>query len=100
MRDVLTPEQVAEHLQLNKDTVYRLIRSHKLAATRIGRAYRVPREDLEAFLRRNSTAVQMQQAAWTRLLAIGAAHPDVDGDALLDELEAADAERAIERDPA
>lgn len=34
---LLMPEQVAEYLQLNADTVYRLIRQRRLATTRIGR---------------------------------------------------------------
>lgn len=29
MREIMTPAQVAEYLQLNTDTVYRLIRSHR-----------------------------------------------------------------------
>lgn len=90
MRDVLTPEQVADLLQLNKDTVYRLIRARKLAATRIGRSYRIPRQDVEAFLRRNSTVAEMRQVAWDRLLSIGARNLDVDSDIVLDELERAD----------
>ena len=40
IREVMTPEQVADYLQLATETVYRLIRQRKLAATRVGRAYR------------------------------------------------------------
>ena len=61
LRDVMTPEQVADYLQLDKETVYRLIRDRKLAATRIGRAYRIPREDLDTFLMANSTRPEVRK---------------------------------------
>lgn len=48
--EVLTPEQAAEYLQVNRETVYRYIRQGKLAASRLGRAYRVPRHSLELLL--------------------------------------------------
>ena len=62
LEEMMTPEQVACYLQLNKDTVYRLIRQRKLAATRIGRAYRVPREDLDAFVAANSTRAEVRRS--------------------------------------
>lgn len=37
-----TPEQVAEILQLSKNTVYELINRGEIIAKRIGRVYRVP----------------------------------------------------------
>ncbi|MDQ7848993.1 MAG: helix-turn-helix domain-containing protein [Armatimonadota bacterium] len=46
----MTVEQVAEYLQLNKLTIYRYIRTGELPAVRIGRALRVLRPDVEAFL--------------------------------------------------
>jgi len=49
-RDVLTPQQVAEYLQLAPETVYRYIRSGKLAASKLGRQYRISRESVELFL--------------------------------------------------
>jgi excisionase family DNA binding protein len=48
--DVMTVEQVAEYLQLNKMTVYKYIREGKLPASRIGKSYRVRRTDLDVFL--------------------------------------------------
>ena len=50
MRDVLTPEQAAEYLQVNRETVYRYIREGKLVASKLGRTYRVPRRSLELLL--------------------------------------------------
>lgn len=87
MREVMTPQQVAEYLQLNTDTVYRLIRRRKLAATRIGRTYRIPREDLEEFLLTQSTRPEVRDALFHRTMEIGERNPDLDGDKLLEELE-------------
>lgn len=42
-KDVLTPQEVAEYLQLTPDTVYRYIREGKLVASKPGRTYRIPR---------------------------------------------------------
>ncbi len=93
LRDVMTPEQVADYLQLDKETVYRLIRDRKLAATRIGRAYRIPREDLDTFLLANSTRPAVQEALFARLAEVAERNPGVDGDDLLEELERTDDER-------
>lgn len=49
-KEVLTPQEVAEYLQLSLETIYRYIRQGKLAASKIGRHYRVPRENVELFL--------------------------------------------------
>jgi excisionase family DNA binding protein len=96
MRDVMTPEQVAEYLQLNTDTVYRLIRSHRLAASRIGRTYRIPREDVDSFLLATSSRHQVRQAMFKRVLAIGERnaqrYPELTSDQILEDLEAADDE--------
>lgn len=97
MRELMTPEQVAEYLQLTKATVYRLIRGKQLAATRIGRTYRVPREDLEAFLLANSTRPEVRQALFRRVAEIAERNPDKSPDALLDELNRYDEERRAAR---
>ncbi len=93
MREVMTPEQVAEYLQLNKDTVYRLIRQRKLAATRIGRAYRIVKEDLEAFLSTYSTRAEVRDVLFRRVEQIAARNRNLDGDELLEELEQLDEDR-------
>jgi excisionase family DNA binding protein len=49
-KDVLTPEGLAEYLQLTPDTVYRYIREGKLAASKLGRQYRILKEDVELLL--------------------------------------------------
>ena len=49
-REVLTPEQAAEYLQVNRETIYRYIREGKLVASRLGRTYRIPRPSLDLLL--------------------------------------------------
>lgn len=41
-----TPEQVAEMLQLSKNTVYELISRGEIIAKKIGKVYRVPRQSI------------------------------------------------------
>lgn len=43
---VYTPEQVAEILQLSKNTVYALINRGEIVAKRIGKVYRIPAASL------------------------------------------------------
>jgi excisionase family DNA binding protein len=52
--EMLTPEQVAEWLQVHKGTVYRWIDEGKLPALQVGRVYRIPREDVLAMVRRQN----------------------------------------------
>lgn len=49
-RRVLTPEQAASYLQVDRDTVYRYIREGKLMASRLGRYYRISTDSLETLL--------------------------------------------------
>lgn len=87
MPNIMTPEQVAEYLQLNTDTIYRLIRKRELAATQIGRTYRIPKENLEEFLQVHSTRPQVREALFRRVMEIGERHPDLNSDSILKELE-------------
>lgn len=41
-----TPEQVAEMLQLSKNTVYELIARGEIVAKKIGKVYRIPQSSL------------------------------------------------------
>src|SRR5574341_260169 len=47
---VMTVDQVAGYLQLNRLTVYRYIREGRLPAAKIGKLYRVLKEDVDQFL--------------------------------------------------
>jgi excisionase family DNA binding protein len=51
--DILTPDQAAAYLQVNRETIYRYIRDGKLVAARLGRSYRIPRRSLELLLLAN-----------------------------------------------
>jgi excisionase family DNA binding protein len=50
-REILTSEQVAEHLQVQHRTVQEWLRSGTLPGIKLGRLWRVRREDLEGFLK-------------------------------------------------
>jgi excisionase family DNA binding protein len=52
MQGILTIDEVASHLQVNRKTVSKLIGSGKLAAFRVGREYRILESDLEDYIRR------------------------------------------------
>ena len=49
-RDILTPEQGADYLQVNRQTIYRYIRQGKLVASKLGRSYRIPKPNLDLLL--------------------------------------------------
>lgn len=51
MKDqLLTPEQVAEKLQMSVLTVTNYLRKGDLSGVKIGRVWRIRQEDLDAFL--------------------------------------------------
>ncbi len=51
---ILTPEQVAQILQIHQFTVLKYIKQGKLNASKIGRVYRIRESDLQEFLDRTS----------------------------------------------
>ena len=65
-KDVLTPQEVAEYLQLTPDTVYRYIREGKLVASQLGRQYRIPKKNVDLFLLATSTAGDSRMRTFTR----------------------------------
>jgi len=46
----MTPQEVADHLRVSSMTVYRLIKSGELRAVRVGKAYRILEDDVDAYL--------------------------------------------------
>jgi len=50
LRDVMTPKQVAEYLQMHPMTIYRYISQGKLAAAKVGGRYRIKRQAVEMLL--------------------------------------------------
>ncbi|MBI2999141.1 MAG: helix-turn-helix domain-containing protein [Deltaproteobacteria bacterium] len=51
--NLLTTEQVARYLKVDKFTVYRLVSQKKLPAFRVGNQWRFKRKMIEAWLMRN-----------------------------------------------
>lgn len=51
---LLRPEEVAEILQVSRRTVVRWLKEGKLKGVRVGKLWRVRREDLEEFLAQGS----------------------------------------------
>ena len=49
-REIMTPDQAAEYLQIDRETIYRYIRQGKLVASKLGRTYRIPRRSLDLLL--------------------------------------------------
>ena len=49
-REILTPAQAAEYLQVDRETIYRYIRQGKLAASQLGRTYRISRDNIDLML--------------------------------------------------
>lgn len=49
-REIFTPEQVAECLQVDRETIYRYIRQGKLVASKLGRNYRIPKGSIDLLL--------------------------------------------------
>ncbi|MCL0080562.1 excisionase family DNA-binding protein [Dehalococcoidia bacterium] len=66
IKEIMTPEQVADYLQLSKDTIYRYIREGKLTASRLGRDYRIPKENMDLFLLATSTSQAAREALFNR----------------------------------
>ena len=46
----LTPQEVADLLRVSSMTVYRLIKAGELRAVRVGKAYRILEDDIDAYL--------------------------------------------------
>lgn len=49
-REIMTIEQVADFLQLNYYTVYRMVVAGKIPASKIGRTWRIMRKDVIKYL--------------------------------------------------
>jgi len=49
-REIFTPEQAAQYLQVDKETIYRYIRQGKLVASKLGRTYRITLRNIDLLL--------------------------------------------------
>src|SRR3954464_11691006 len=63
--NILTPEQVAAYLQIDRETVYRYIRDGKLVASKLGRAYRIPKRSIELLLWATRTRPEISLREYT-----------------------------------
>ncbi|MGP4064033.1 helix-turn-helix domain-containing protein [Oceanobacillus sp. M65] len=50
--EIMTVSQVAEYLQLSEMTTYKLVQDGKIPAFKIGRHWRVKRDDLDELIER------------------------------------------------
>jgi excisionase family DNA binding protein len=57
--DFYTAQDLADKLQVNVMTIYRYIRSDKLSAYKIGKEYRISKEDFNNFLNKSKTENQI-----------------------------------------
>lgn len=55
-REMLTVEQVADHLRVSRMTIYRVIHAGDLPAVRIGRSIRIDARDIKPYLDRSHVA--------------------------------------------
>ena len=63
--DIFTPEQAAAYLQIDRETVYRYIRNGKLVASKLGRAYRIPKRSIELLLWATRTRPEISLREYT-----------------------------------
>lgn len=56
--ELLTVSEVASMMRVSNMTVYRLIKRGQLDAVRVGRSYRIRRQDLVSYLMRSSVQVE------------------------------------------
>lgn len=49
--DILTVKELMDYLAVGKNTAYKLLREKKIKAARIGRIYKIPKENVDEFLR-------------------------------------------------
>lgn len=80
LKEIMTPEQVADYLQLNKETVYRYIREGRLGASRMGRSYRIPRANVDLFLLATSTSQADRLALSRRLESVAERNKGIPAD--------------------
>ncbi len=62
-RLLLTVDETAEALALSRSTIYRLLKSGDLVATRIGTATRIPKSSLDRFVDARTRVARLD--GWT-----------------------------------
>lgn len=51
--DLMTPYEVMDYLDIGENSLYKLLNSGDIGAFRIGRKWRVPRKELDAYIDRS-----------------------------------------------
>jgi len=69
-RDIYTTEEAAEYLRVSPKTVYRMIDAGQLAASRVGRQYRITQTDIDLFLASTSTSEEAIDALFERVASV------------------------------
>src|SRR5947207_613678 len=77
IRTILTPDQAADYLQVNRETVYRYIKDGKLVAARLGRSYRIPKVSLDQLLWQSRTRDDITLRTYTDEEVAGFLRDDV-----------------------
>ena len=54
MPDLMTVEEVAAYLRVNKKTVYGLLKSGKIPATRVGHQWRFDKSSIESWVQKST----------------------------------------------
>jgi PTS system nitrogen regulatory IIA component len=66
VQTLLTIEEVADFLRLSKDTVYRMVQSGKIPASKVGTQWRFRRDEVESWLERNKNVARDKGAGGGR----------------------------------
>lgn len=74
MSEIMTVKEVAEFLRLSRATVWRMIQEQRLPAFRVGRSWRVRREDVDRLTQPGATRFATSPAP------ASAAEPALPGD--------------------
>lgn len=70
VRDVLTPEEVAQLLGVSRKTIYRFIERGELIAARVGHQYRIPKRHIDLFLASKSTGREAIETLFERVAEV------------------------------
>lgn len=54
--DILTVKELMDYLAIGKNTAYELLKSNKIKSIRIGRVYKIPKSEVQEYVRRSFTA--------------------------------------------
>lgn len=73
-RDLYTTDEAAEYLRVSAKTVYRMIGSGQLPASKVGRQYRISQNDIDLFLALTSTSKEAIDSLFERVAGVALRH--------------------------